>query len=153
MKSKVSPALQARRAQCRLDYDEEMDKRKDWEEALAAHRSCEAALPRRAIDGQGAATAQVILEAHAVQIKGHRQWWHQAAVPPTVRLLMRSVGWPTPTGTPWPALPQVPMPGSRAMSLPTMVICFKASAYPFSIRCSLSSVSSSTGHTSLPSPS
>ena len=23
---------------------------------------------------------------------------------------MRRVGWPTPTGTPWPFLPQVPMP-------------------------------------------
>ena len=33
---------------------------------------------------------------------------------------MRSVGWPTPTGTPWPCLPQVPMPESSAMSLPTM---------------------------------
>jgi hypothetical protein len=31
-----------------------------------------------------------------------------------------SVGWPTPTGTPWPFLPQVPMPGSSFMSLPIM---------------------------------
>ena len=28
-------------------------------------------------------------------------------VPPTVMRSMRSVGWPTPTGTPWPFLPQV----------------------------------------------
>src|SRR6185437_6162952 len=40
------------------------------------------------------------------------------AVPPTVILSMRNVGWPTPTGTPWPFLPQVPMPGSSAKSLP-----------------------------------
>ena len=39
-----------------------------------------------------------------------------AAVPPTVRASIRSVGWPTPTGTPWPSLPQVPMPLSNAMS-------------------------------------
>ena len=32
------------------------------------------------------------------------------AVPPTVRPSMRSVGRPTPTGTHWPSLPQVPMP-------------------------------------------
>ena len=31
---------------------------------------------------------------------------------------MRSVGWPTPTGTLWPSLPQVPTPESSAMSLP-----------------------------------
>jgi signal transduction histidine kinase len=33
-------------------------------------------------------------------------------VPPTVMPSIRSVGWPTPTGTPWPFLPQVPMPSS-----------------------------------------
>ena len=31
---------------------------------------------------------------------------------------MRIVGMPTPTGTPCPSLPQVPMPGSSARSLP-----------------------------------
>src|ERR1700741_253605 len=39
-------------------------------------------------------------------------------VPPTVSASMRSVGWPTPTGTLWPSLPQVPMPVSSARSLP-----------------------------------
>ena len=34
---------------------------------------------------------------------------------------MRSVGWPTPTGTDWPSLPQVPPPPSSFMSLPTML--------------------------------
>ena len=34
------------------------------------------------------------------------------AVPPTVRPSIFSVGWPTPTGTLWPSLPQVPMPES-----------------------------------------
>ena len=34
---------------------------------------------------------------------------------------MRKVGWPTPTGTLWPSLPQVPTPLSRRMSLPIMV--------------------------------
>ena len=41
-------------------------------------------------------------------------------VPPTVMRSMRSVGWPTPTGTPWPFLPQVPTPVSSLQSLPTM---------------------------------
>ena len=31
------------------------------------------------------------------------------------------VGWPTPTGTLWPFLPQVPTPVSSFMSLPTML--------------------------------
>ena len=43
-----------------------------------------------------------------------------APVPPTVIRSMRSVGWPTPTGTPWPFLPQVPMPVSSLRSLPIM---------------------------------
>ena len=38
-----------------------------------------------------------------------------------------NVGWPTPTGTPWPFLPQVPMPGSRPGSLPTISILVSAS--------------------------
>ena len=33
---------------------------------------------------------------------------------------MRSVGWPTPTGTLCPSLPHVPTPVSSAMSLPIM---------------------------------
>ena len=37
-----------------------------------------------------------------------------AAVPPTVRPDSLSVGCPTPTGTPWPFLPHVPMPASIA---------------------------------------
>ena len=31
---------------------------------------------------------------------------------------MRNVGWPMPTGTLWPSLPQTPMPSSSAISLP-----------------------------------
>src|SRR6185312_9717268 len=42
------------------------------------------------------------------------------AVPPTVSPSRRSVGWPTPTGTDWPFLPQVPTPVSSFMSLPIM---------------------------------
>ena len=34
-------------------------------------------------------------------------------------------GWATPTGTPWPAFPQVPIPGSNIMSLPTIETSFK----------------------------
>src|SRR5215469_10935283 len=44
-----------------------------------------------------------------------------AAVPPTVKPSSLSVGWPTPTGTLWPFLPQVPMPLSSFMSLPIML--------------------------------
>ena len=40
---------------------------------------------------------------------------------------MRKVGWPTPTGTLWPSLPQVPTPLSRRMSLPIMLTRFKHS--------------------------
>src|SRR6185312_8348826 len=47
-------------------------------------------------------------------------------VPPTVIRSMRSVGWPTPTGTPWPFLPQVPIPLSSARSLPIMVIRWRS---------------------------
>ena len=43
------------------------------------------------------------------------------AVPPTVSRSIFSVGWPTPTGTLWPSLPQVPTPVSSAMSLPIML--------------------------------
>ena len=43
---------------------------------------------------------------------------HQAAVPPTVRPSISKVGWPTPAGTDWPPLPQMPTPSSSAMSLP-----------------------------------
>src|SRR6185369_5390854 len=45
-----------------------------------------------------------------------------ARVPPTVRPSIRMVGIPTPTGTDWPSLPQVPIPSSSCMSLPTRVI-------------------------------
>ena len=37
------------------------------------------------------------------------------------------VGWPTPTGTPCPSLPQVPIPSSRRRSLPIIVILVSAS--------------------------
>ena len=49
------------------------------------------------------------------------------AVPPTVRPSMRKVGWPTPTGTLWPSLPQVPTPLSSLMSLPIIVTRVSAS--------------------------
>ena len=45
-------------------------------------------------------------------------WSCPQAVPPTVSLSMRKVGWPTPTGTLWPSLPQLPTPVSSSMSLP-----------------------------------
>ena len=47
---------------------------------------------------------------------------------------IRSVGWPTPTGTPWPFLPQVPMPVSSARSLPIMVMrCRSVGPLPISM--------------------
>ena len=49
------------------------------------------------------------------------------AVPPTVSPSMRSVGWPTPTGTLWPSLPQMPTPVSSSMSLPIIVTRVSAS--------------------------
>src|SRR5262245_14902280 len=50
-----------------------------------------------------------------------------ALVPPTVRPSIRNVGWPTPTGTPCPSLPQVPIPSSRRRSLPIIVTLVSAS--------------------------
>src|SRR5205814_10693601 len=57
-----------------------------------------------------------------------------APVPPTVMRSTRKVGWPTPTGTPWPCLPQVPIPVSSARSLPIMVMrCRSVGPLPISI--------------------
>src|SRR5687767_6803891 len=67
------------------------------------------------------------------------------AVPPTVNPSIFSVGWPTPTGTLWPSLPQMPTPSSRARSLPTMLTRFIASG-PLPI-----SVAPFTGTVTLPS--
>jgi hypothetical protein len=50
----------------------------------------------------------------------------RGSVPPTVRPVIFRLGWPTPTGTPWPALPQTPMPGSKAKSSP--IIATRVSA-------------------------
>ena len=46
-------------------------------------------------------------------------------MPPTVILLISKDGCPTPTGTPCPALPHVPMPGSNIISFPIIKISFK----------------------------
>ena len=57
----------------------------------------------------------------------------QRPVPPTVIRSSLIVGMPTPTGTLWPSLPQVPMPSSSLRSLPTMETYFSASG-PLPIR-------------------
>src|SRR3989475_1791738 len=67
------------------------------------------------------------------------------AVPPTVRPSIFRVGWPTPTGTLCPSLPQVPMPESSARSLPIMLTRVSASG-PLPI-----SVAPFTGCVTLPS--
>src|SRR5262249_35483604 len=67
-----------------------------------------------------------------------------APVPPTVRPSMRTVGSPTPTGTDWPSLPQVPRPSSSARSLPTRVMRVRTSG-PLPI-----SVASRTGRPTTP---
>src|SRR6185437_14849596 len=66
-------------------------------------------------------------------------------VPPTVMRSSLTVGMPTPTGTLWPSLPQVPMPSSSARSWPTIDTCFSASG-PLPMR-----VASRTGAVTLPS--
>ena len=38
------------------------------------------------------------------------------------------LGWPLPTGPPWPAWPQTPTPGSKAKSSPTIWIWVRAVA-------------------------
>ena len=54
------------------------------------------------------------------QLVGRPSTVAHAAVPPMVSAVTRSVGWPSPTGTPWPSLPHVPgLP--MAKSLPSSV--------------------------------
>src|SRR5438477_2228591 len=66
-------------------------------------------------------------EVASVHGDGSRKLSLPYAVPPTVRPSMRIVGWPTPTGTFWPSLPHMPIPGSRHMSLPMRVTRVSAS--------------------------
>src|SRR5271156_4486158 len=66
-------------------------------------------------------------------------------VPPTVMRSSFTVGMPTPTGTLWPSLPQVPTPSSSSRSLPTIETYLRASG-PLPIR-----VASRTGAVILPS--
>ena len=45
-----------------------------------------------------------------------------AAVPPIVRPVTRNVGWPSPTGTPWPSLPHVPgLPIAKSLPSTSML--------------------------------
>ena len=58
----------------------------------------------------------------------------QAWVPPTVRPSINSEGWPTPTGTLCPSLPQTPTPSSRARSLPIMrTFCMVSGPLPIRV--------------------
>ena len=66
------------------------------------------------------------LESHLTPRNDARAYYAYA-VPPTVKPSMRKVGCPTPTGTLWPSLPQVPTPVSRRMSLPIMLTRFNTS--------------------------
>src|SRR5579885_2681544 len=77
----------------------------------------------------------------------HRHGSNQALVPPTVIPSIRIVGRPTPTGTDWPSLPQVPIPESSARSLPTIATRVSTSG-PLPI-----SVASLTGRVTWPSAS
>src|SRR4051794_12026318 len=75
---------------------------------------------------------EVVVEAGNAVDHGHGDASY--AVPPTVIRSIRIVGWPTPTGTPWPFLPQVPTPLSSARSSPRAVIRCRASGpLPISI--------------------
>src|SRR6185503_14141653 len=65
-------------------------------------------------------------------------------VPPTVKPSIFSVGWPTPTGTLCPSLPQTPTPVSSLRSLPSMLTRVNASG-PLPI-----SVAPLTGRPTLP---
>src|SRR5690606_10895178 len=72
-----------------------------------------AAGTRRRLEGVAAETdrLQRIVQ-RAIARATHAQDPGSQFVPPTVIASMRSVGWPTPTGTLWPSLPQVPTPSS-----------------------------------------
>src|SRR5207248_9210534 len=110
---------------------------------LEQHRPHEALVER----GNRAGEQPVALHRHDLPPSNENQApsRNYAAVPPTVRPSIFRVGWPTPTGTPWPSLPQVPMPGSSFRSLPIMPTLVSASE-PAPI-----SVAPLTGAPSLPS--
>src|SRR6185369_3112169 len=92
----------------------------------------------RAVGDQRREVVCVREEFRVVRRKAH-------AVPPTVSPSIFSVGWPTPTGTLCPSLPQVPMPVSSSRSLPIIVTRVSASG-PLPI-----SVAPFTGCVTLPS--
>src|SRR5438552_855981 len=73
------------------------------------------------------AALREIAEAHGRVGEPPTKSARRYAVPPTVNPSILSVGTPTPTGTLWPSLPQVPMPLSSSISLPTIDTRVKAS--------------------------
>ena len=80
--------------------------------------------------GLGGAPVARLLEQVGEEVQQRpRQTW----VPPTVMPSMRIVGSPTPTGTDWPSLPQVPTPSSSLRSWPTRLTRVSASG-PLPIR-------------------
>src|SRR5262249_21493735 len=89
-----------------------------------AHRSAEGLLFDEEAVGGCRTTRRRALE-HVSQQRGVELG--HTAVPPTVIPSRRIVGKPTPTGTDWPSLPQVPTPSSSARSCPTRLTRVSAS--------------------------
>src|SRR5262249_16947614 len=81
-----------------------------------------------AVDGEGARK-----DCRTLRMKQPLGSCDHLAVPPTVIRSSLRVGMPTPTGTDWPSLPQVPTPSSSSRSLPTMETLVSASG-PLPIR-------------------
>ncbi len=81
--------------------------------ALAEHKRRQSEIDRRA----GRDTTWDRIEAGGDERNNERNrsalpFFPYKLVPPTVSPVSFIDGWPTPTGTPWPDLPQTPMPGS-----------------------------------------
>ena len=120
-----------------------------WHGCGARHQMVHLAMSETDDKGQATSWLEPVSDADYAKAAGQSNLPNfvgeeSVAVPPTVSASMRKVGWPTPTGTPWPSLPQVPMPGSSDMSLPTMPTLVSASE-PAPIR-----VAPLTGAPSLP---
>ena len=74
--------------------------------------------------------AEIVVAEHVVHIENDEAWWHRSCRRAAHRDAVEPARWAgrRPPERPGPCLPQVPMPGSSAMSLPTIEMRVRASA-------------------------
>jgi hypothetical protein len=99
----------------------------DFRIRLPASGFCTAILPPTTSHAGHVVSVQVPYSLYFMQPGSVEEAPARYAVPPTVTPSMRKVGWPTPTGTLWPSLPQTPTPESSRMSLPIIETRFSTS--------------------------